>query len=281
MQNVDPLPSELIDFKYDLKMSTVNRQQLSDHEIEEIRKYFLSMNPAYNELLGSLNNEITSKADSPMRISKRWSVAEKARGSLQKLKDLDFIKLHRSLPIGASQANIWECAKGKIIKDVKFLETLGIMDYSLIITVARIKGNAKRFSFEIPTADVSSSAIKKSPSLYEEEKIPSEFTELQQNGNCLFSPSGKYAYVFGLIDILQMYDIEKSMEKGWKNLMARFSGKLDISSQPPHTYAERFLSKLGGVFSVEGIQENESENFNEDYFELNIEELQGTKKKND
>ena len=256
MQNIDPLPSDLIDFKYDLKMSTVNRQQLKDEEAETVKKYFTGINPDYMEIL-STEHASPARGDKP-RSTKRYHMTDKIKESFPKLKDIDFANLHGTLPIGITQASAWETAQAKIMKDVRFLESINIMDYSMIITVARLrKIFAAKDEYE------------------EEDKLPEEIARLQRNGNCLFSPSGKFAYVFGIIDILQEYDIEKKGEGGLKGVLAKFSGKSDISCQPPNTYADRFLGKLGGVFTVEGMVNKKEE----DFVELSIENFGSIRKK--
>eukprot|EP00826_Nyctotherus_ovalis_P004283 TRINITY_DN10915_c0_g1_i4.p1 TRINITY_DN10915_c0_g1~~TRINITY_DN10915_c0_g1_i4.p1 ORF type:complete len:446 (+),score=98.01 TRINITY_DN10915_c0_g1_i4:1213-2550(+) len=221
MQNIDPLPSELVDFKYDLKMSTVKRELLTQEEVEIVKQYFITKDPAYKELFHVSEPGDETDAEMDKQVAER----------LVKLKDEDFSRLHRSLPIGETYAAVWESAQGKITRDVLFLKGLGIMDYSLIITVARV-------SDIVPAKD----------SPREERKISCDVTSLVQNENCMLSPSGKFLYVFGIIDVLQEYDIEKKGEKGMKTLMAVFSKKSDISCQPPDEYAARFLEKLGEKF---------------------------------
>ncbi len=241
MQNIDPLPGDLVDFKYDLKMSTVNRQQLKVEEADVTRKYFLGTGPMYGEIV---------RTGPKSRSTKRLRMSDRIKGNLSKLKDIDFVNIHGSLPIASGQAAVWEAAQAKMVKDVRFLESINIMDYSLIITVARVRGETR--SFVGPLEEEKRATPELSKLLVEEAKMPDVFAELQRNGNCLFSPSGNFAYVFGIIDILQEYDIEKKGEGGLKGVLAKFSGKSDISCQPPNAYADRFLSKLGGIFSVEG-----------------------------
>ncbi len=279
MQNIDPLPSELVDFKYDLKMSTVNRQQLKDDEVEVVRKYYVGINQEYTEILGPVDTLLSpsskleknsSSSSGGSRSTRRFHMTEKIKEGLQKLKDIDFLNLHTTLPIAPNQATVWEAAQAKITKDVRFLESINIMDYSLIITVAKVRPTASSL---IQFEKLSENGPEKLP--------PTEFSMLQRNGNCLFSPSGKFAYVFGIIDILQEYDIEKKGEGGLKGVLAKFSGKSDISCQPPNTYADRFLGKLGGVFAVQGRGEDKKSAEEEAMFELSIEDLSGVKRKSE
>ena len=246
MQNIDPFPGDLVDFKYDLKMSTVSREQLKPDEVEIAKKHLLGMNPDYAEILKGSDKLKIERS----KGAKKVYMTEKIKGSLSKLKDIDFLNFHESLPIAAHQASVWETAQAKIIKDVHFLESVNIMDYSLIITVAHVKENPNNGGS--PGGSLKEDEKSMPGKIMEEEKLPEEYARLQRNGNCLFSPSGKFAYVFGIIDILQEYDIEKKGEGGLKGVIGTFSGKTDVSCQPPNIYAERFLGKLGGVFCLEG-----------------------------
>jgi len=230
MQNIDPLPSELVDFKYDLKMSTVKRELLKEKDVNIVKHHFLSKDPDYKELFHTSSRSLKSIP----KMNK--SIAD----CLLKLKDEDFIHLHGSLPIDASSASDWERMQGKITRDVNFLKGLNIMDYSLIITIARV-----------------SDTVSVKDSLNEEKKISCDVQNLVQNGNCLLSPSGKFLYVFGIIDVLQEYDIGKKGEKGMKTFKAVFSKEYDISCQAPDEYAKRFLDKLGSKFKTS--KENSSQ----------------------
>jgi hypothetical protein len=244
MQNIDPIPGELLDFKYDLKMSTVSRQQLSNHEIEAARAYYLALGAGYDEILRADSGNKLER----LRAIKRSHLSEGVRGNLSKLKDIDFLHFHQSLPIAATQASLWEMAQAKITKDVRFLESINIMDYSMILTVAHTKSGRGQEEAKARAAE---------GGLVEEEKMPEVLQKLHRNGNCLFSPSGSFAYIFGIIDILQEYDIQKRSEERLKKAKALITGKSDISCQPPGAYADRFLSKLGSVFVVAGEEAEE------------------------
>ena len=54
------------------------------------------------------------------------------------------------------------------------------------------------------------------------------------------STAGDYYYHLGIIDYLQLYTLNKKMEKYAKKLI-KFNPKLDTSSQDPITYSDRFI----------------------------------------
>ncbi len=239
-QNIDPLPESLVDFRYNLKMSSASRQQLRTEESDAVRKHFLQLSPVYSEIV---------RPGPRSRAVRRVHMNDQIKESLTKLKDTDFADIHGALPIAAGQSEAWEAVQAKMIKDVRFLEGINIMDYSLVVTVARVKRGESK-SMLIPADEDEEEQKQKRPGpaelhrvlIEEEEKMSDAFSRLQRSGNCLFSPSGNFAYVFGIVDTLQECDVG-----------AGAAGKgPGRPEKPPNTYAARFLGKLGSVFSVEG-----------------------------
>ena len=262
MQNVDPVSSKLIDFKYDMKMSTVKRATLNQKETNFVKNHYLgsqSNQPPnsqgsrniYKEIMKeekttTSSPEVSSSSSSKLKVrlsNERESgemnpqeMPEFIKGKLFKLKDVDFQELHGSLPIDCPQEGRWVSIMSKIRKDVEFLKSINIMDYSLIISVVRTGGmNTLKRRGEEVTA------------------LQEQLAVAERNGNVLYSPSREFAYLFGIIDILQEYDLQKILEGVTKKTRSRFKGKRnpDISCQPPPEYAQRFLANLPPVFQVD------------------------------
>ena len=83
-EKIESIPHELIDFRYELKMSIKDRKLLENKQIGKVKGYFYRKSTDYAEIFKAGGAD---KGDISMEI----------RESLMKLKDLDFERLHGSL----------------------------------------------------------------------------------------------------------------------------------------------------------------------------------------
>jgi hypothetical protein len=137
--------------------------------------------------------------------------------SQQTLKDLD---------IEGAKLYLGPKAKAGLMlqlsEDSYFLQSCGVMDYSLLVGVAHYDNTA-----DVP--DVSSSIHRQS---------------------CFHSvgypdPNAKELYFIGIIDIFIHYGVKKSMESATKSIVYETDA---ISCVPPDKYAERFCSFMLQLF---------------------------------
>jgi hypothetical protein len=191
------------------------------------------------------------------------------------LKDEDFQRIHKALYVDMDSKMEVEMLNASLEKDVNFLTSLNIMDYSLFIVV-----------LHAPTEDplFRDSHTERQDSDSEEENGKSSnngssYTEKQANLSkaisslvdsnkyVLYSRKRKFIYLVGLIDYLQKYIRKKKLERLGKQLVA-FNNlnedDMDISCQPPEQYSGRFMEKATQVFIAPENLENENENEEED-----------------
>ena len=107
-------------------------------------------------------------------------------------------------------------------KDCDFLEKHNLMDYSILIFVARVPSE-------------------KEGDVYTE--FQKEIISLQQNNRYFFfSPSGHFVYFMAIIDFLGSYDLRKKGEAGFKALIADDGD--DASAVHPGRYRKRFMEGM-------------------------------------
>jgi len=180
MEIIDPIPPIAILRKYDLKGSRMGRKVLTSRKTLEI-----SLN-----LDGSRTQEI--------------------------LKDNDFEELEKKITLPAIQRRE---LINFIKTDIFFLTKQGMIDYSLILTVAR--------------ADL----------------VP---ITSDQNSSRIYRWKDKVYYI-GIIDYLQRYTLSKWLEKHYK-MMTRCNSKM--SSQPPGFYGKRFIKQIEKYVIDDSIDDN-------------------------
>jgi len=114
---------------------------------------------------------------------------------LKLLKDVDFQRLHQSLPIHPKHADDFISFLAQIRKDTKFLHEQNIMDYSLLLLIVKNKGSKVhngKYSLE---AKQFRKLVKGLP-----------------NSFCFLSRQENYLITFGLIDYLQLFDIKRNIQ---------------------------------------------------------------------
>jgi len=120
----------------------------------------------------------------------------------------------------------------QVDKDSSFLESCGIMDYSLLLGIHNVRQpvthrpSQSAGCFDIASKDA---LIYVLPFHYN--GVPAEVIE------------GPGRYFFGIIDILQEYNLQKKLERCAKVYM-KCSDSRGISSVPPKKYAQRFKKAM-------------------------------------
>lgn len=134
------------------------------------------------------------------------------------LKDIDFINVEKNIEL---LPEIRQRLLSQINKDVEFFRAHKIIDYSLLLGV--IDTNL--------TTDDDFALME----------------QLEREGSLIFDHSRKEAYIMGIIDYFQVYNMSKCFEKYYKKI-SHLNLKLDTSSQPSKYYSTRFLAFLEKIF---------------------------------
>ena len=119
-------------------------------------------------------------------------------------------------------------------KDVNFLQSKRLIDYSLlIIVIKKKKEEIKPFKYK----DVSLKNHKNNRNNNSE----SNYSSLRSSKN------DEILYKFGIIDYLQVYNVKKKVEEFGKKFL-NFDANLNISCQDPITYSNRFYNFIQQCF---------------------------------
>ena len=87
MQHIDPISVQHVIFKYDLKMSTVNRETLKAEEQDAVKKYFLETDSDYSEIIESgFENKL--KCGLRETVVERGTLRTQGRMQLWEVEDL-------------------------------------------------------------------------------------------------------------------------------------------------------------------------------------------------
>jgi hypothetical protein len=129
------------------------------------------------------------------------------------LKDIDFDRLEGKIWVSEADA---EKMKALIRADSDFLCTLGLIDYSLLV-------------LKLDTSQ-----------LREEARV------LKQMRHYRSTREEGVAYVLGIIDYLETWNLRKKGEKWYKSW---FADKKHISSQDPGFYSDRFIAYTHQILS--------------------------------
>ncbi|KAF4320995.1 hypothetical protein BBO99_00001591 [Phytophthora kernoviae] len=160
----------------------------------------------------------------------------------------------------------------QLVKDANFLSRLGIMDYSLLLGIHNVEYMVNPDLEEepiIPPKDavgtrrrtINNSSMLNQGGPREGSTVPTMMNSAPQlkpraglprlatgtrRANTVVGPS---IYYFGLIDILQTWNMDKKLERFAKTkLLAKDADGL--SAIPPAAYCERFKRKMGEILSV-------------------------------
>lgn len=216
------------------------------------------------------------------RQQRQWSIDQKVNfkdnhklkeqllSKRRLLKDSDFKCMHdRKLPVAIESKDTVVEFLQTIEKDVRFLESLRIMDYSLFLIVLQVPKQAdpeSPVSLEMIQNDVKilNNANDDSLKSFElENKIKEDVLNMtldelvRHNRFVMYSPSKRFVYIMGLIDYLGKWNINKRSEMYTKTFLAHFIRQnTDFSVKPPHEFADRFLKKIKRVFKVQSERDH-------------------------
>jgi hypothetical protein len=205
------------------------------------------------------------------------------------LKDSDFKCMHdRKLPVSGDDIEEVTRFSNTIVADVKFLESLRIMDYSLFlivlevppgmilpkvmvgqngskienpstVSVEEIKMQCNEIDFNQGRGNQTESCAKYTIVSVEdperkqkEEEFMARLEELHRMGRIvLYSPTKRFCYIMGLIDYLGKWNMNKRLEMLGKSLRAHFIRQnTDFSVKPPDEFARRFIRKVKRIFRL-------------------------------
>eukprot|EP01016_Furgasonia_blochmanni_P010387 TRINITY_DN14395_c0_g2_i2.p1 TRINITY_DN14395_c0_g2~~TRINITY_DN14395_c0_g2_i2.p1 ORF type:complete len:618 (+),score=180.44 TRINITY_DN14395_c0_g2_i2:65-1918(+) len=157
------------------------------------------------------------------------------------LKDTDFLNLEKKLYLDAEEALR---LNNTVEKDAKFLASLGIMDYSLLIKKVVLDPLKTDSPTDIEKfrefARISIQGLAPNPHLFKSNR-----TEKNKNGeDC------EVYYLAGILDYLQLFDIKKKGE-AWLKRLGSLNINLDISAQEPETYLTRFIVFVQKISSLQ------------------------------
>ncbi|OWZ09446.1 Phosphatidylinositol-4-phosphate-5-kinase [Phytophthora megakarya] len=153
----------------------------------------------------------------------------------------------------------------QVVKDANFLSRLGIMDYSLLLGIHNVEYMVNPDLEEepvIPPKDavgprrrtINNSTMngggrEGSTAPLRESKPRTHLPRVATGTRRANTVVGPSIYYFGLIDILQTWNMDKKLERFAKTkLLAKDADGL--SAIPPASYCERFKRKMGEILSV-------------------------------
>lgn len=158
------------------------------------------------------------------------------------LKDSDFKQMHdRKLPVCAENGDSVSEFVQTIEKDVRFLESLRIMDYSLFLIILQVpksenengsvsyhihckemdmEGKNKQANNNHQNSELSDSVLNQKQK--EEDLFCTLDGLISQNHFVMSSPTHNFVYLMGLIDYLGKWNIQKRSEMYGKTFLAHF-----------------------------------------------------------
>lgn len=127
----------------------------------------------------------------------------------------------------------------QLVKDATFLSRLGIMDYSLLLGVHNVEYTVS--DMEHISANQELESMRQS----QRKGLPRLMTGTRR-ANTVVGPS---VYYFGIIDILQTWNMDKKLERFVK-VKILGNDPDGISAIPSQAYCERFKRKMAEILSV-------------------------------
>lgn len=198
-----------------------------------------------------------------------WGRYTKQDGSetSKPLKDLNWLENYESIKFGPTkQATFLK----QLQKDVAFLKSVNVMDYSLLLgihntkqkslsenSITNIGKASKKLSIFDPESTDKNVLIKTNPRLINSEDLPtdvypgrSKFIFYGHDGgirstNMSNEPENEIYYL-GIIDFLTNYSLRKRMETFWRSLSHK---RETISALPSDEYGDRFLNFIKGCIT--------------------------------
>ena len=193
MENIFKLNPKCIKRKYDLKGSTHSRKVLRTSKLNEL---------AFN-------------------VNLKRDFFEK-----KTLKDLDFNKIEGQIELTLDiQIELMKVFK----RDVEFLQSKKLMDYSLLLAVVKFED------------------IRSLGDQSEADTFKFDINQLIRRKSFIWDANFEFGYIIGIIDYFQQYTLTKFLEK-YAKILINFSCNLDTSSQSSQVYAERFIKYVKAIF---------------------------------
>ncbi|OQS00406.1 phosphatidylinositol-4-phosphate-5-kinase (Pi-PIPK-D2) [Achlya hypogyna] len=159
-----------------------------------------------------------------------------------------------------------------ICKDASFLASHGIMDYSLLMGVHNVEYRVTDdMELELEEADNSKSLLlnanikmkARDGSVAKMRDPPPEDQLLSEGLPQLYTGTrrantvvGPACYYFGIIDILQLWNYDKKLERGFKVHVLRKDPD-GLSAVPPTTYKDRFCLKMAEILGI-GVHDEDN-----------------------
>eukprot|EP01102_Stenamoeba_stenopodia_P011095 TRINITY_DN3394_c0_g1_i1.p1 TRINITY_DN3394_c0_g1~~TRINITY_DN3394_c0_g1_i1.p1 ORF type:complete len:775 (-),score=152.04 TRINITY_DN3394_c0_g1_i1:402-2726(-) len=192
----------------------------------------------YIVVMGNIFNT-TNKVHERYDIKGSW--VRRCVGKDKLEKDPSLLRLDLDLEQDIMLGSLRETFVNQIRADVQLLQSLQIIDYSLLIGIhylnqrteeqsTVLEVNGKEFS-EMKLVNIQTS------------DQPEYKTLWQSHQGGILSSDGKMIYYFGIIDMLQLFDCQKRSERCCKVWFLRKDPK-GVSVQAPEDYATRFVRFL-------------------------------------
>ncbi len=181
-----------------------------------------AIKPAIGEVVYVIVMQNIFSASPPDEIYdlKGSTVSRRVGGDIKKgktYKDIDFMQNARHLDLNRNQR---DALQSQLLSDARFLCDNGIMDYSILVGIHRIRDDE------------------------------------QQPAGVLRSRHGEFAYCVGIIDVLQLWDFNKKLERFTKVVLMRKS-RVGISAIDPERYFQRFGEFVRTSFFSDALSVNE------------------------
>jgi len=147
------------------------------------------------------------------------------------LKDLDWLESEAKVCLGKEAKMLFML---QVTKDVEFLKSFNIMDYSLLLGVSPASTRA------VTPPMMSFNEVVKQLELSRSNSDRNMFQQFEGG----FMGTNGDVYMFAIIDVLQQYNLQKQSERGLKKIA--FSGK-SISSMDSVNYASRYIAFMDSI----------------------------------
>ena len=165
--------------------------------------------------------------------------------------DVDFARLQGKLILSSEDADKFH---NQIKIDSSFLRDCGIIDYSLLVGIHKKYVSSMNFSDNFGLIETSDSLIELNEVKEQFEgdekgkedivNCPPPFYKRWKGG--IPSEDNSEVYFLQIIDIFQLFNMKKKMEKCFKVYLLRKEEK-GLSVQSPEVYAQRFIEKMKGI----------------------------------
>ncbi|KAI8096246.1 uncharacterized protein BX664DRAFT_291004 [Halteromyces radiatus] len=208
-------------------------------------------------------------------------LSEKERKSKKHtvLKDLNWLQQPERLCLGPTK---WAAFKSQLEKDVQFLISIQVMDYSLMIGIHHLeRGNRDNIRNSVLHQYQARQKMKGK----DEQCIMTvpllqtlDTSQLNKTSRCRMVTSNVFygdkggfratddqdqpmnrIYYFGIIDILTQYNLTKKAEHVFKSLMLMTTGHQHISAIAPSKYGQRFLNFIINPKNNSSIQNTKND----------------------